>query len=149
MKYTQQTSLTGAWVDKSKITSGMKAKIVSEAKSVPSTFKDKNDNIKNQYVAKVHFEGEKEAVNVSLNRATITGLISAFGDDSVGWQGHYLRAEVEKMRVAGKAVTALYLIPEGYTKIDDEEGYATIIKSGDVPTVKEDDIPVIDSELPF
>ena len=136
MKYQQVTSLSGAWVDKTKITNGQKAKIVSETKPIPSSFQDEKGQIKNQDVCRVYFEGEKESVNVALNRATITGLISAFGDDSVNWQRHYLKAEVEKMRIAGKAVTALYLIPEGYTKVDDEEGYATIIKSGDVPTVK-------------
>ena len=149
MKYQSQTSLSGAWVDKTKITNGQRAKIVSETKPIPSTFQDEKGNVKNQDVAKVHFEGEKESVNVALNRATITGLISAFGDDSVNWQGHYLKAEVEKMRVAGKAVTALYLIPEGYKKIDDAEGYATIVKEN----VQQDEIPVIGEDdmgpLPF
>lgn len=154
MKYQQQSSLSGAWVDKTKIHNGQRAKIVSEAKSMPSNFQDDKGNVKNQDVAKVHFEGDKEAVNVSLNRATINGLISAFGDDSVNWMGHYLTAEVEKVRVAGKSVTAMYLIPEGYEKVDDDEGYAVIQKKN--VKQSEPEIPIIgmedeidDKSLPF
>ncbi len=69
-------------------------------------------------------------MNVSLNRATINAFVDAFGEDSADWQNHYLRVETEKMRVAGKSVTALYLIPEGYEKMDDENGYAIIVKEG-------------------
>jgi hypothetical protein len=59
-------------------------------------------------------EGGDEPLNVNLNRATINGLVDAFGEDSALWIGHYLTVETEKMRVAGKAVVALYLIPKGY-----------------------------------
>lgn len=150
MKYQAQSSLSGAWVDKSKLTNGQRAKIVSETKPIPSNFQDDKGNVKNQDVCKVHFEGQPESVNVSLNRATINGLIDAFGDDSVNWQGHYLKTEVEKMRVAGRAVTALYLIPEGYEKVDDAEGYAVIQKIGQPQVAPADDIPVIEAEdLPF
>jgi hypothetical protein len=49
------------------------------------------------------------------------------------------------MRVAGKAVVALYLIPENYERVDDENGYAVIVKKGttkeEVPTVNLDDVP--------
>jgi hypothetical protein len=79
-------------------------------------------------VAKVRFEGVTEPLNVSLNRCTINALVDAFGEDSTDWQGHTLTVETEKVRVAGKAVTALYLLPEGYIKTDDENGYAIIIK---------------------
>lgn len=146
MKYTSQVSISGGWVDKSKLTNGQRAKIVGETKSVPSNFTDeKTGVVKNQDVAKVQFEGQKESVNVALNRATINGLIMAFGDESMNWQGHYLTTEVEKMRVAGKAVTALYLIPEGYEKVDDAEGYAVIQKKGTVMSpVLDQNIPIID-----
>lgn len=128
MKYTQKQMTTGAWVDKNILTNGQTAKIVSEAKQIESRFKDEDGNLQMQDVAKVHYEGQHEPVNTNLNRATIAGLIEAFGDDSVNWQGHPLVVETEKMRVAGKAVTALYLIPDGFKKIDDENGYAVIVK---------------------
>ena|SRR3990167_6000437 len=135
MKYQQQVSVSGSWAKASEIVSGTKAKIVSETKPIPSSFKDKNGNPKNQDVAKVLFQGKNEPVNVSLNRATINGLISAFGDDSVNWQNQVLTVETEKLKVSGKSVMALYLIPAGYRKVDDENGYTTIVKDGVVPTV--------------
>lgn len=131
MKYQAQVN-TGVWVDKAALINGTSAKIVSETRPYPSNFKDKEGNPQTQDVAKVQFEGMPEAVpeavNVGLNKPTINGLISAFGDDSVNWQGMPLTVEVEKMRIAGKAVIALYLIPEGYKKIDDEGGYAVIVR---------------------
>ena len=133
MKYTQKQFTSGAWADKSKIASGTLAKIVSETKPIESNFRDKDGNVQTQDVTKVHFQGQPEAVNVSLNRATIGGLIDAFGDDSVNWQGHTLTVEIEKMRVAGRSVIAMYLIPQGYSKIDDENGYAVIVKQGVQP----------------
>lgn len=150
MKYQASSTLSGAWVDKSKLTNGQRAKIVGETKPIPSTFQDDKGQVKNQDVAKVHFEGQPETVNVALNRATINGLIAAYGDDSLNWQGHYLTTEVEKMRVGGKAVTALYLIPEGFEKVDDSEGYAVIQKKGSKVEVQDSEIPIIESDdLPF
>lgn len=128
MQYTKKAITTGAWVDKKVLVNGSRAKIVSETKPVASKFTDDAGNAQTQDVCKVHFEGQKEPVNVGLNRATIDGLVDAFGDDSNNWQGHYLTVETEKMRVGGRAVIALYLIPEGYVKVDDENGYATILK---------------------
>lgn len=126
MKYTVQES-TGAWVNKSSLVTGTRAKITSETKKEPSKFLNDDGTPKTQDNAKVLFEGQKESANVSLNRATLNGLVQAFGEDSVDWQGKYLTVEVEKMRVAGKAVIALYLIPDGFKKIDDEEGFAKIV----------------------
>jgi hypothetical protein len=67
--------------------------------------------------------------------------VDAFGEDSAGWQGHALSVETEKMRVAGKAVVALYLIPEGYERIDDENGYAMIVKEGTGKADAPDELP--------
>lgn len=130
MKYQKTVSMTGAWVKASELTS-KKAKIVSETIPQTSTFLNKDGSAKTQDVAKVRFQGIDEPLNVSLNRATINGLVDAFGEDSIKWQNHVLNVETEKMRVAGKAVTALYLIPEGYKRVDDENGYAVIIKEGE------------------
>lgn len=128
MKYQKQTSISGKWAKGSELTGVSVAKIVSETKPIPSSFQDKKGNPKTQDVAKVVFGSDSEPLNVSLNRATINGLIDAFGDDSTAWMNKSLKVETEKVRVAGKAVTALYLIPEGYKKIDDESGFAVIVK---------------------
>ena len=129
MKYQAQTT-SGAWIKADSLTASS-AKIVSETKPQPSSFTNKDGSPKTQDVCKVKFEGTEEAVNVSLNTATISGLVNAFGEDSVNWQGHNLSVETEKMRVAGKAVTALYLIPSEYERIDDDNGYAVIVKIGE------------------
>lgn len=128
MKYQSQVNVNvGAWVDKTTLETGTTAKIVSETKPSPSNFKDRDGNPQTQDVCKVLFGNSTEAVNVGLNKPTIAGLMHAFGDDSINWQGHQLTVETEKMRIAGRAVIALYLIPEGYKRIDDENGYAVIV----------------------
>lgn len=130
MEYQAQKFVSGAWAKADEIKNGTRAKIVSETKPQSSSYTNKDGSPKTQDVAKVRFEDLKEPLNVSLNRATVNGLVEAFGKDSIDWQNHYLRVETEKMRVAGKAVTAMYLIPEGFIKTDDENGYATIVKEG-------------------
>jgi hypothetical protein len=138
-QYKKQVSLGGSWAKSSELQNGTRAKIVSETNPQPSSFLDKNGNPKIQDVAKIRFEGNNEPMNVSLNRATINGLVDAFGENSADWQNHYLTVETEKVRVAGKAVVALYLIPEGYKKVDDSNGYAMIVKK---------DTPVEDQSAP-
>src|ERR1035437_4803024 len=104
---------------------------MSETAPMQSQFKnEKTGEVKTQDVAKILFSGDTEEKNISLNRATINGLIDAFGDDSALWTGQVLTAETEKVRVAGKAVTAVYLVPEGYERVDDENGYTVIVKKG-------------------
>lgn len=143
-------SLGGAWVKAAEVKSGSKAKIVSETISQPSTFLNKDGSPKTQDVAKLRIEGVSEPLNVSLNRATINALVDAFGEDSVGWQGHTLTIETEKVRVAGKSVTALYLVPEGYVKTDDANGYAVIAKKDAVgETVPEAQGEVNVEDIPF
>ena len=132
MQYKKREITTGAWLNKSVLAEGMRAKLVSETKPILSNFKDKDGNPQFQDVAKILIEGTAESVNTNLNRATLEGLIDAFGDDSVNWQGKVLTIETEKMRIAGKAVIAMYLIPEGYKRIDDENGYASIVKQDTV-----------------
>ena len=128
MRYQKQKKLFGKWVKTSELANGSGAKIVSETNSQQSQFQNKDGSVKIQDVCRVQFEGIPEPLNVSLNRATINGLVDAFGEESVNWQGHNLKVETEKMRVAGRAVVALYLIPDGYKKIDDDNGYANIVK---------------------
>lgn len=147
MKYQKTNMTSGAWAKASELGNIKRAKIVSEANKQPSQFFNKDNSVKMQDVAKIRFDGLPDALNVSLNRATINGLIDAFGDDSVNWQNHYLTVETEKVRVAGKAVVALYLIPEGYKRMDDENGFAVIVKEGTkVSIIKDEDIPIINEE---
>jgi subtilase family serine protease len=111
--------------------SGGSASIMSETTHMASQFKDeKTGETKFQDVAKVLFSGETETKNISLNRATINGLVDAYGEESADWQNHVLTCETEKMRVGGRAVTAVYLVPENYERVDDENGYTVIVKSG-------------------
>ena len=135
MKYTKSSITTGAWVDKSTLKNGQRAKIVSETKPIPSNFKSEDGSIQTQDVAKIRFEGIEDAVNTSLNKTTTNGLMDAFGDDSINWQGKNLTVYVEKGRYGGKASYSLYLIPEGYVMQDDENGYAQIVPSG-TPKIK-------------
>jgi hypothetical protein len=76
------------------------------------------------------FGGDTEAKNISLNRATIDGLVDAYGEESGDWQSHVLTCETEKMRVGGRAVTTVYLVPEGYERVDDQNDYTVILKKG-------------------
>jgi hypothetical protein len=151
-QYQKTISIQGSWAKASEIESGITAKIVSETNPQPSQFLNKDGSIKTQDVAKVSFKGFPEAMNVSLNRTTINGLVDAFGEDSKNWMNKNLRVETEKVRVAGKAVVALYLIPEGYEKRDDESGYAVIAKIGSsdvdsIPVIEEDEVDI--KNIPF
>ena len=86
---------------------------------------------------------DTEEKNFGLNRATINGLIVAFGDDSALWTGQVLTAETERVRVAGKAVTAVYLAPEGYERMDYENGYTVIVKK-DTQVGAPEEVPSVD-----
>src|ERR1017187_3736883 len=133
MKYQKQQSIGGAWVKGAEVQSGSRCKLMSETVPMQSQFKnEKTGEVKTQDVAKILFSGDTEEKNISLNRATINGLIDAFGDDSALWQGQVLTAETEKVRVAGKAVTAVYLVADGYERVDDENGYTVIVKKGTI-----------------
>lgn len=148
-KYTKNVSLGGKWAKGSELGNVRRAKIVSETNPMPSSFTNKDGSPKDQDVCKVRFEGMEEPMNVSLNRATINGLVDAFGEDSMNWQGHYLSVETEKMRVAGKSVTVLYLIPEGYEKVDDANGYAVIQKIGETTEKPKAEADVNADDIPF
>jgi hypothetical protein len=130
MKYTKSSSFGGPWAKASEIASGTKAKIVSETVRSESQFKDKNGNAKMQDVAQIRFQGKEEAFNINLNRATLNGLIEAFGEESVDWTNKVLTVHTEKVVVGGKRVTALYLIPEGFEVRENDEGYIEIARIG-------------------
>ena len=127
MRYQKSNFVGGSWVKGSEVVSGSKVKIVSETEPQPSKFTNKDGSVKMQDVAKVRFQGADEAKNMNLNRATINGLVDAFGEDSKKWIGQILTAETLKMMVAGKMQTAVYLLPESYELKEDEGGYMIII----------------------
>jgi hypothetical protein len=97
---------------------------VSETNPETSSFKKEDGSPQMQDVCKVQFEGYDEPLKVSLNRATINALVKAFGRSSKDWQGHDLTVEIDKL--PGKKFP-LHLIPEGYKRIEDENGYSVIL----------------------
>jgi hypothetical protein len=133
----------GAWAKAADLTNGTKAKIVDEATKSVSQFKNEDGSEKMQTVAKVRFQGKEEPLNVNLNRATIYGLIDAFGKESTGWIGKVLTVHTEKTTVAGKRVTALYLVPEGFEVGEDDNGYVIVRPIGG----KVDDIAPATEEI--
>ena len=149
--YVKNVSLGGSWVKPADLKSGMRAKIVSETSPIPSQFLNKDGSPKVQDVCKIQFEGLNDVLNLALNRATINALVDAFGGDSKNWMNKVLAVETEKVRVGGKTATALYLVPQGYHKEDDLNGYAQVIKNTaeGVQGLDEEPKPIRDSDLPF
>ncbi len=128
-EFTKERS--GKWAKAADVKSGSRAKILDEATRSVSSFKNPDGSEKMQTVARVRFEGIEEPMNVNLNRATIYGLIDAFGTESKGWMGHTLTAHTEKTTVAGKRVTVLYLLADGFEVGENDEGYVVIQRSGE------------------
>jgi hypothetical protein len=129
MDYDKKEFIAGKWADKAELFEKRvsKAKIVSETNPESSTFKNEDGTVQMQDVCKVQFPGYTEPLKVSLNRATINALVDAFGRSSADWQGHVLAVEIDKL--PGKKFP-LFLIPDGYKRIEDENGYAVIVKKG-------------------
>jgi hypothetical protein len=143
---------SGAWAKAADLTEGTRAKIIDECTRVESQFKDeKTGEAKKQDVCKVRFKGKPEALNVNLNRATIRGLVDAFGSDSKEWIGKVLAVHTEKTTVAGRRVTALYLFPEGFEVGEDAEGYMQISRKGEAPaaTTPDDGSYINPDDIPF
>ena len=126
MEYPRQANVSGSWVKGSDVQSGIKCKLVSETIRTESQFKNEDGTPKMQDVAKIRFADKDEVMNIAINRATLTGLIDAFGTESKNWVDKYLTTQTEKMVVGGKRVTALYLVPEGYEVGEDEGGYMVV-----------------------
>jgi len=128
MIYQKSQAPQGAWAKASELGGIKIATIVNETIAQPSQFLDQRGLPKTQDVAKVMFQGYPESLNVALNKTTINGLIDAFGEDSKLWMNKPLSVETERVRVAGKTCMALYLIPRGFVKIDDQNGFACIVR---------------------
>lgn len=125
--YQKHVSIGGKWVKATDIAPGTKAKLVSETVNQPSSFTKPDGTIRTQDVAKISIQGNPEPMNISINRASINALVEAFGEDSKSWIGKVLTLDTEKQKVAGKTVLSLYLVPEGYEKTDDENGYTVVV----------------------
>jgi hypothetical protein len=149
MAHYEKEVAMGKWARASELGKVARAIIVSETKPMESKFENEDGSKRVQDVCKVRFEGMQEPLNVSLNRATLNGLIDAFGNDSTKWLNKVLSVETEKVRVAGKSVTALYLIPDGFERVDDAAGYAMIVRKGaDAPEeIPQEEVP--ETDVPF
>lgn len=119
MEYAKSTG--GAWIDADAVQDGSKVKIVNECVKQESAFKDKDGNTKTENIAKVRFQGGEEPLNMRLNWTTIYGLIDAFGKDSKGWIGHILTAHTREAMVGDKVRTIIYLVPDGFALVKNEE----------------------------
>jgi hypothetical protein len=128
--YTKSNPVSGKWFRASEVQSGAQAKLKSETNPMQSQFKNKDGSVKMQDVSKILIKGAAEPVNIAMNRATIDGLVDAYGEDSANWIDKLLTIETEKVLIGGKRVTVAYLIPEGYDRVEDEMGYMHITKKG-------------------
>lgn len=153
MQYNKSNPVSGKWFKAGDFEEGTKVKLMSETKPTESQFKDeKTGQNKIQDVAKIVAKGSPEAMNIALNRATIDGLVEAFGEDSKDWMNRVLTMEKEKVLVGGKRVNVPYLIPEGYEKAEDEMGFMHITKKGNKPQATPKEINLDEepgSEPPF
>ncbi len=128
--YKKSGFVQGKWIKASDIKAGTRCYLTAETSPVESQFKDRDGKVKYQDVSKIHLEGSTEIFNVSINRATLNALVDAYGEDSKNWVNKVLVAEPEKMIVSGRRIVALYLVPDGYEKSEDENGYVVITKKG-------------------
>lgn len=131
MEYNKSAS--GAWVNADDVSDGDKVKIVSECTKQESKFKDKDGNAKTENIAKVRFQGAEESKNMRINWATIYGLIDAYGTDSKEWIGKILTAKTVEAMVGDTMRTIVYLIPEGFEMVKNEEKKMVIRKIGGEP----------------
>ena len=127
MEHIKQTGTSGSWAKAADIKTGTRVRLTTEVLPHESEYQGKP--IK-QNIAKARFEGDTEDKNVNVNRPSMNGLIDAFGTDDSKWIGKVLTAHTEKMVIAGKRITALYFVPEGYEVTEDEGGYLIVGKIG-------------------
>jgi len=147
MKAPRPTQSTGGWVKASEIKSGVKCKLVSEA-----SFEDGEYGKK--LVARIRFQGEEgDSKNININKPSHAALVDAFGEETKSWCNNLLTAHTEKMLVAGKRVTALYLIPENFELTEDDNGYLVIVNPAQESTTKKetpsDESEIDPDDIPF
>ncbi len=149
MKLPAESSVSGQWLDKSKLKDGDTIKIVSEAKL------EEGQNGQ-QLVAKVLVkDGDKEPKNLGINKPSKRALVEVYGDDTVNWVNKKFVVQVDKTIIGGKRGYALYLIPEGYEVGEDEGGFVVVHRkpfvAGDAPTVEypQGDGDIDPKDIPF
>ena len=153
--YQKRVFTGGTWLDKEKVSTGMRATIATETNPEPSKFKNKDGSVKMQDVCQIKLEGFNGLSKFSLNNATLNALIDAFGTKSTDWVGKILT--ITKQKKDGKMF--VYLVPEGFVCGQDDEGFTVVARKGmstpmsPVLNREVNDIPVIEEErdevLPF
>lgn len=125
MKVTKNTGVMGEWLDKKTLRSGDKAKLLTEATEIEREYDGEKST---QLIAKIKIKGQEGEKNVAINTPTKSALIDAFGYDTKDWVGKILTVEVERGIFGGKRGIALYLIPDGFSLGEDQNGYVLISK---------------------
>lgn len=128
MIITRHSGPNGGWAKGKEIESGSICKLVSEANWVNGEYEGKPNK---RLIAKAQFKGKPEALNISINNASIEALADAFGEDTQKWQGHHLTARVESTIIGGKRKYPIYLVPEGYELGIDKNDYVVIKPIGE------------------
>lgn len=128
----KSSGANGPWVDKTKVKSGTKVKIVTECVPTDEEYQGK---VSTRHVVKLKVQGDDgEPKNFDINRPSVNGLIDAFGEDTKAWIGQTLTAETMRVIVGGKMGTAMYLVPEGFEFTTDAGGYAVVQRIGAAQT---------------
>ena len=141
--YQKLTGAQGPWIKNSEVKDGSRAKLVSETEPKEGKYGMRD-------VSKIRLENDSEPKNVNINKPSINALVGAFGEDSKNWVNKYLTLKTMRMSVAGRMVTALYLISEGYELTEDAGGYLVIVKSGQPAPELDPNEPEINvDEIPF
>ena len=148
-EYNKTEIMGGDWVKGKDVRSGSKAKLKTEVHPSPSQFKDKDGNTQMQDVGKIHIQGDGEQKNIRVNKASISALVDAFGKDSKDWIDKTLTMETMKVSVGGKMQTAVYLIPEGYSLGEDDNGYVVITNNTAEKVLMGEDEEINLADIPF
>lgn len=132
---------SGKWVDKQKLKDEniTTARIISEVQLYPSKFKNKDGSVQKQAVGSIQFEGLEEPFNMSLNVATMNGLIDAFGKSSNNWIDKELKVDI----LEGDKGYSVYLIPEGFKRVRVDKKISIVRDMEGVQQAPEEDISIV------
>lgn len=139
MKYTKSSGTGGAWVDKAKVVSGTRVKIVSESVPTKEIFEGKE---KMRNIVKLSVEGDPEAKNYEINKPSLNALIEAFGEESRDWINKPLTSLTETVIVGGRRGKAMYLIPDGFEVSEDAGGFVVVQRKGEAKVAEDKSAPV-------
>jgi hypothetical protein len=110
--------------------------VASEAKEVPGEF-----GVQKVFLMKI---GKVEG-NLAFNQTSINGMIDAYGENDVKWIGKPVKAWKIKQNVSGKFIDVWYFShPDAELT---ENGFVLPVNKPTAgPDVKEEEIPIIDSD---